>query len=157
MELLIVVALMGILAVIGMDSYFFSQKKARDAARKSDLSNIAKAIELFNHDTGGYPLGSSGDIIGCESGSGYEACVWDGRTAFRASTTTYMAKLPRDPLSQYRYYYESDGMTYGLYAELENDQDPSYHSSGLVGTDCGANPTGVLCNYYLSQNGVEMP
>jgi len=49
-ELLIVIALIGILAGIGIFTYDEAQKKARDAQRKNDLQNVIKAMYLAKAD-----------------------------------------------------------------------------------------------------------
>lgn len=154
-EILIVIAVMGILSVIGMDNFIFSQKKARDASRKSDLANIAKALELYYNDFSRYPLGQNGAIMGCGTG-GVMQCSWNGSTAFSSDRAVYMQKLTKDIEITKRYYYISDGKTFGLYAMLENQLDSAYHTGGITGTNCLVTGT-ALCNYYLSQGGVEMP
>lgn len=157
-EILIVIGIIGILSVIGMDGFFFSQKKARDAARKSDLSNISKALELYFHDHEAYPLSFAGDILGCGV-SGTSACTWNGSSPFSAGTTVYMPRLPSDPNSNsnMRYYYTSTGISYGLYALLENTSDQFVRVAGWTSTDCVAGAGSVVCNYYVSEKGVERP
>ena len=44
-ELLVVITIIGILAGIGLNSFQSSQKKSRDATRKSDLRQISHALE----------------------------------------------------------------------------------------------------------------
>lgn len=50
LELIIVIALIGIISSIGFYSYQGSQKKARDAQRKSDLQQVKKALEANKND-----------------------------------------------------------------------------------------------------------
>ncbi|MGB9706948.1 MAG: type IV pilin protein, partial [Microgenomates group bacterium] len=54
-ELLVAVAILGILATVGLGSFQSSQMKGRDARRKSDLSQIQKALEMYYNDKGAYP------------------------------------------------------------------------------------------------------
>jgi len=60
MELLIVIAILGLLATIGLGSFRTSQMKGRDAQRKSDLSQIQKALEMYYNDYSGYPAAITG-------------------------------------------------------------------------------------------------
>lgn len=57
-ELLIVISIIGILAVALLPNVLSAPVRARDAARKADLSTIVKALETFNVDQGKYPTGS---------------------------------------------------------------------------------------------------
>lgn len=53
-ELLIVIVVIGILAAITIVAYNGVQSRAREASLKSDLTNVAKQIELYRAD-GDYP------------------------------------------------------------------------------------------------------
>lgn len=53
-ELLIVIVIIGILAAITVVAYNGIQSRAREVSLKSDLTNIAKQIELYRAD-GDYP------------------------------------------------------------------------------------------------------
>jgi general secretion pathway protein G len=57
-ELLIVIAIIGILAVLILVNLQSALEKARDAKRKDALSNIKTAIELYYQVYGSYPLGT---------------------------------------------------------------------------------------------------
>ena len=144
-ELHIVIAILGILAAIGLISFTSSQAKSRDAKRKAHLSQIAQALELYYNDKGKYPnTDGSGNIRGCGTDA-VNACTW-GTSIFSNTTTgtIYMTKLPADP-SSYRYYYvgTSSGTTYKLYTYLENDKDQAIINTEIV---CG----NVNCNYGIS-------
>lgn len=54
-ELLVVIAIIGILAALIIPSAISSQQRARDAKRKSNIAQIAKAIERYSIDYGKYP------------------------------------------------------------------------------------------------------
>jgi len=56
-ELLIVISIIGILAVALLPNVLNAPIRARDAARKSDIATIVKAVETYNVDNGGYPSG----------------------------------------------------------------------------------------------------
>ncbi|MFH1601377.1 MAG: prepilin-type N-terminal cleavage/methylation domain-containing protein [Candidatus Shapirobacteria bacterium] len=130
-ELLVVMAIMAILASIAFGQYRNSQKKARDAQRKADLDNIARALEMYYSDHGSYPLNYEGLIsVDGETGVGwtesFQADVGDDQTV------VYMKRLPKDPQTDYSYCYFGDSDSFTLYAKLENDNDSNYCASGYT-------------------------
>ncbi len=54
-ELLIVIVVIAILAAISVVAYAGIQDRARDSALRSDLTNAAKKLEVFNAINGRYP------------------------------------------------------------------------------------------------------
>lgn len=54
-ELLIVIVVIGILAGLVLNSFSGVQARARDADRKSDISAVARQLEVFHGDNGAYP------------------------------------------------------------------------------------------------------
>ena len=52
-ELLVVITIMGVLSAIAFSSYQTAQKTSRDARRRADISEIAKALEI-NKTVSGY-------------------------------------------------------------------------------------------------------
>lgn len=62
LEVLVVVAIIGILISIGTASFTSAQKKARDGRRQGDLKSIQTAFEQYNADNNGnYPATCSVD------------------------------------------------------------------------------------------------
>lgn len=59
-ELLVVIAIIGVLSGMVLVSMQDARAKARDARRKQDLAQIAKAVELYNLDYGSYVIQNSG-------------------------------------------------------------------------------------------------
>jgi len=109
-ELLVVIAILGILATVGLGSFQSSQMKGRDAQRKSDLSQIQKALEMYYNDKGAYPTS-----IPTRGNEWRDTSVTGG--------TLYMKSVPGDPKGG-DYCYESNGTYYKIYAKLENTRDP---------------------------------
>jgi len=121
MELLIVMAILGLLATIGLGSFRSSQMKGRDAQRKSDLGQIQKALEMYYNDYSGYP----------------ETLPDGGGSWQDAKGTLYMKEVPKDPKDfDYCYETEANQTWYRIYAKLENNQD-----SGIAKTGCSAGCT----------------
>lgn len=139
-ELLVVMAILGILTVITLGNFRTSQIKARDAQRKSDLRQTANALEAYYNDHAGYPLGdTNGKMLacGCEGTGGDDPCDWDDDLGVREfcdeNNTVYMTKVPGDPTGDPHYYYRSNGIYYQLYANLENSNDPEASLSLTLG------------------------
>lgn len=154
-ELLVVVVILGILATIGLTFFTSSQMRGRDSKRKSDLKQIATALELYYSDYGVYPAptSSGGKIAGCPSPSG--ACAW-GSSEFKDSKTTYMRIVPGDPSggSYYYYYYRTVTVNtanqgFQLFAHLENTQDQSRITTTY---SCGGGAN--TCNFAITSPNV---
>lgn len=80
-ELLIVIVVIGILAAITIVAYNGLQQRGRDTQRKSDLSQITKALHLYKIDNGSYPSTTSGCASGSSGGgNGYLNYVYTGTT-----------------------------------------------------------------------------
>lgn len=128
-ELLIAMAIMGILATVGLGSFRTAQMRGRDAERKSDLKQISNALELYYSDYGKYPAGAS-----ISFGSEFT----DGKT-------TYIKKVPTDPGGgTYVYNVSFKGDKYQLFAYLENSQDKNINPNITV--SCVV----VTCNFSIT-------
>ncbi|MFA5052314.1 MAG: prepilin-type N-terminal cleavage/methylation domain-containing protein [Patescibacteria group bacterium] len=113
-ELLVVIAIIGILATIGLVALNGAREKARDATRKSDISQVKTALVLYADDNGqAYPA---------DTAAAYQ-------TDLAVLATTYISKLPDDPTSGSHYVYvncnkaTAPAVTNGaylLYATLES-------------------------------------
>lgn len=112
-EVIIVMAIIGILAGLFMGNVFGSLERGRDNKRKQDLRAIAGALELYYNDLGEYPYDIPPD------GSSF--------THPDDSSVIYLPKTPVDPSSGERYCYDTnpdDAQWYKITARLENDKDP---------------------------------
>ena len=145
MELLVVMAILGILITVGLASYKSVQMKSRDARRKSDVRNIASSLELYVNDKSRYPGDDgNGKIMGCGTGDS-QVCAW-GSSMTDSKGTVYMISLPGDPVSGRQYYYDSygsQGKGFQFFARLENSQDVDL--SRESGTGNVYYYTGTLC------------
>ncbi len=150
-ELILVVAIMGVLSVGVMLTLnpFAQVQKASDARRKSDLSQIQKALETYYQDNGKYPANSSGYLIitvvqnpSCQT----PPC----NVAWGTNWQPYMNVLPKDPSINKNYVYyspESDnGQSYFIYASLDRVQS----SEACTNSPCNTTSCGGTCNFGVS-------
>lgn len=75
-ELLIVIVVIAILAAISIVAFTGIQQRARDTHRKSDLSTLAKAIQVYQVDNGDYVESECGNPS--YPGSGWLHSDYDG-------------------------------------------------------------------------------
>lgn len=156
MEIMIVIVILGILVMMATGSFMSSQIKSRDNKRKSDLRNIATALESYYNDKARFPNdNASGAMMGCGSND-ISLCDW-GAIFSDKNSTIYMPKLPQDPKSGYTYYYDSlsSNRSYQLYARLENTQDKDVldatgNPKAYSGVSCGTKN----CNYGVSSSNI---
>lgn len=131
-EFSVIVSILAVLTAVTIFNLRLSQIKARDAQRKDDLRQIAKALGAYYEDHGAYPRAeeASGKMKACGCGSGTVACDWDRDEGLREfcdeKNVVYMIKVPGDPAGQPQYCYWSGtgGNSFKLYAKLENSRDP---------------------------------
>ena len=114
MELIIVIAILGILAAVIMPRVQEARKEAKIAQARLQLSQIVHAIKLLENDTNEWPDHKQVDVI--ESGaSGNE--VWDLNTPQAGLMATdgdynnwrgpYISRVPKDPWDQ-NYFFDTD-------------------------------------------------
>lgn len=82
-ELLVVIAIIGILASVVMAGLNSARVKSRDAARLSQMDQVAKAIEHYYSDNGEFPASGSGPYYFLSDVSGL--------------APTYISQIPEDP------------------------------------------------------------
>jgi len=150
-ELLVVIALLGVMSLLVIPSFNGSLRKSRDSKRKTDLAQIAKALEVYYNDTGMYPVSNGGKIqIG--------ASIIDWGSSLSSGSVVYMTKLPKDSGSRtYRYVSLPDGSStptgYYLMAQLENTSDPDYYPVDGSTYPCG----GTGCSFVVTSTNVNPP
>jgi general secretion pathway protein G len=147
-ELIVVMAIIGILVATVAGNFQTSRLKGNDARRKSDLKQIQNALETYFNDVGLYPTASAGQIVGCTGGAA--ACVWGTGQWRNANNTVYMSVVPGDvsaPGNQYLYVVSATRRSYKLFARLQNTQDPGWVT--YTGNQCG-NSAAQVCSYGVS-------
>lgn len=103
-ELLVVIAIIGILATIGLVALNGAREKARDATRKSDLSQVKTALVLYADDnSAAYP----GTTCNSDTGQATVGCIFNTTEANNPIFTEYISKAVDDSVSGRVYVYET--------------------------------------------------
>jgi prepilin-type N-terminal cleavage/methylation domain-containing protein len=120
-ELIVVIALMGILATIGFSAYSTSMQTGRDNRRKLDLKNVATALQIYYSDNTSYP-GPDGNYVALPS--------------IIPTISPYMKQVPQDPkfasdsyIKQY-VYKRMPGNCYCLGATMERSNSGEDQTGG---------------------------
>lgn len=152
-ELLLVVAIIGILISFLAASFFGVRQKTQDAQRKTDLQNIQSALEQYRSDNGTYITDTDFFAIAC------------GDAFTGPGSVVYMQKTPCDSEANTKYFYHTynSGLSYVLVSCLENTDDKSGTATQptyWTGTGASWPPASVdypafLCDpeyFYIVQN-----
>ena len=157
-EVLIVVAIIGILASVVLVGLGPLQKQGRDTRRISDLRQVQAGLELYYNKCGYYPgAEQAGQTCGTYTGI---TAAWDAQGGLREvliDSGLGIANVPNDPNANRDYLYWSDGATYVLGAALDDPNNPALQQDvdgtnvqGLTVT-CGdaivaqTNPNAMYC------------
>lgn len=122
-ELLVVLAIIGVLSTLLTANFVGVRQRGRDAQRKSDLRQMQSALQFYHTDQSNYPFANQNNTLGnCNNGTSLKSPD--------CTTSDYLEKIPKDP-SGASYYYASTGSTYSITACLENPNDPNKDSVNL--------------------------
>ena len=135
-EMLIVIAIIGILSSIVLVGLGPIQRRGRDARRQADLRQVQNALELYYNKCGYYPGLAAGGSDAPSPPPGVRGCTgysvnngWTGMTDALTQSFLGVSKIPNDPsFPSKTYEYASDGDTgssYVLSATLEDGSNPS--------------------------------
>lgn len=144
-ELLVVMAILGILVALVAGNFRTTQLRGRDIQRKSDLKQLSEALELFYSDYGNYPPESDGRLSACPFDPATKTgtpCSWDADEEFTDGKTVYLKTMIEEPSvsASYRYRIVTGSLDqkFQLFAHLENTQDQdlitTVYTCGTVGT-----------------------
>ncbi|MBL7036739.1 prepilin-type N-terminal cleavage/methylation domain-containing protein [Candidatus Microgenomates bacterium] len=154
-ELLVVMAILGVLVALVAGNFRTAQIRGRDAKRKADLKQIANSLELFYADYGRYPAEASGSISACPYDPALSTgttCGW-GTDSMTDGKTVYFKTIPEDPTSSGSYLYRivpsSSNRKFQLFARVENEQDPQIVTTPYT---CG---TAGLCNISITSSNTD--
>jgi prepilin-type N-terminal cleavage/methylation domain-containing protein len=143
MEILMVIAIIGILAAVVLASLGSAKDKARDAKRKAEVSQVGRLLTFSCYT----PTAGAGD---------YDlADVAAELAAKYPQYASQLANVPQDPLTgsdgESGYRYLADSGTCAVYANLEWDGEPVTLTSLTAPTAGGG--TGVLNASVAGPNG----
>ena len=134
LELLIVIAIIGILAAIVLVALGESREKSRNAAVIAQMEEIQKALELYRANTGGYP-----DPSDASASRDVEVCIGEGGgcwTGVSASTDADDFRTAMDPYLKRFQYFDQGGVG-----------SPAYN--GCVGVAFGNNTSCSITDYSV--------
>ncbi len=126
-EVLIVIAIIGLLTTIVLVSITSTRAKARDNRRMAELLTLAKSLEFYYSEQGQYP--ESADWIKVEENA-----------TFTTAMAPYISRTPEDPsydsANEYSYQYTTEttgGLEYKVCATMETYENPYCLSSVFGG------------------------
>ncbi len=131
-ELIVVIAIIGILATLGLSSYTRVQKSARDSKRYADLKELKTALLQYYVANGTYPTTGGAWFTVCTTGADPTARTTSGATGWIPNLApTYIDILPTDPSgcvggAYDGYIYQSNGTDYKVSADWTAE----------IGTNC---------------------
>lgn len=139
LELLIVIAIIGLLSAVVLMSLDESRERGRDANRASQVQEFIKAAELYFTDNGVYPDDGVADNT-------YNYMSAPGVDGFVSDEGGYLSRIPDDPLYSdvnegYQYCSSSDGDSFTILVHAESGNgDFCYVSRGpdTPSSYCGA-------------------
>lgn len=140
-EILVVITIIGLVATVSTVSYVTAVRNGRDTRRKTDLSQVQAAMELYRSSNSVYPLEGVG------TGLVQFDCNVNNGPLTDSSGRTYLSRTPEDPRCG------AAGYTYDIFGTTTSDYTiGSRLESGV--TNCGGNcGSGLPCNYCLGPYG----
>lgn len=160
-EILIVVAIVGVLSSALIVTQRGSTAQSRDAERKADLRNLKTAIELYKNEHGRYPLGcnSAGSWSG-QIGTDYECA--DGSRVYIRGIAEYIPTLPDDPKlngtnSGYVYTTNAAGTVFKIMAKNTVEVENVNKSSEFKSCDVTDSGDGICDEVHRGSYGQSAP
>lgn len=114
-ELIVVIAIIGLLSTLAVVALGSARTKARDSKRLADLKQLQTALEIYYTEQNAYPAGN-----GVTLGTGNAACLNASGFAAAGCASALMGQVPADPQNG-SYVYTVNGNTYTVTASLEGD------------------------------------
>lgn len=165
-ELLVVISIISMLASIVLASLNSAREKARDARRKSEMTELTKALEFYYDSYGRYPPFRASNSCGGNRGDwATSKCSDPNWLTTDNNFLSFITIVPRDPTNTignddtpwwfaltYTYGVTSDGQVYDILTNLENKQDPDrcelklWRSHAVWPTDTGCYATATFGN-----------
>lgn len=136
LELLIVIAVFGLLATLAVLSLNSARASLRDAQRLSDVSVLRAALSQYYLEKATYPL--SGGVNLAQAGTNTESFTGAGfASAADAEAPVYLERVPTGPKANeyYRYRGGASGYSLRFLTETKTDLGPPNvyyaHQSGI--------------------------
>lgn len=153
-ELLVVVALIGLVASIVIVSLEEARAKARDTGRKAALNQIQVALELYRNEHGTFQVSGGGYLGGGQGWLSYENGSTYGTSVTRVLYNEGFLPVPlvEDPTTSpgYMIYICNNGQSYALYATLENPTTDE--TAEATGSCNGSAANGSYGKNYVRNN-----
>ncbi len=123
-ELLLVIAIIGLLTSVALFFFGPSRTKAKDARRQTDINNIMKAMEMCYDDDNQYP------VITIDVDNKVT------NTSLTSSLKTYLVSFPKSPGNESYYGKDNNGQQqqYCIYSILESISPTTYFCASEKGT-----------------------
>ncbi len=88
LELLVVMAIIGVVLAIGIVNFSSTNQRSREAKRKADIEVIRSGLEIYRSENGAYPTTGqfTVDVNGCINA-----------TTLTNGAATYVSNVPTDP------------------------------------------------------------
>jgi type II secretion system protein G len=172
-ELLIVVAIIGILAAIAIPNFLEAQTRSKVAKAKSEMRNLAVALEAYRIDHNCYPCPTddAGNlIVGVDTRTGCEGDMGQNLS----TPVAFIVSIPLDPFRKTdadtyylgtgrgRYRYATNFLACWIMSSYGPDQsgdgvnETAYPTMGVSGPDVGnCDLTQFLIQYGQSGIGIE--
>lgn len=142
LELLVVIAVIGVLVAIILPNLAGVRLRARDSALKNDLNQLKIALRMYYNDHQSYPDDDgSGNMLACGA-SGAAICP-NSDGSFALGDVLYMKEMPAS--EKYNYSYLAQGENFLIATLLENASDSDITDS--VAHCNVSSPTAG--NYYI--------
>ncbi|MDD5251066.1 MAG: prepilin-type N-terminal cleavage/methylation domain-containing protein [Patescibacteria group bacterium] len=160
-EIMTVVAIIGLLSTIGTVSYESARRSSRDTKRVSDVKALREGVEMYFETNGAYPPDSDPGQGGTVLGEPGATVLSDGGFSDSAEGSVYLQRIPKNPFpGGTPYTYRSltaDGRdcsapkcdSYAILFTLEKGAGDwlagphALTTQGLVGAEGGSAPPGV--------------
>ncbi len=139
-EMVVVIAVMGILMGLAFQGFTTIQANARDTRRVSDLRNVQTQLELYFARCGHYPTTSACGSLS-QPATGAALSPWAtlvGNSTTNLGLVTQPGEVPNDPIAvqSYQYAFGPNGLSYIVAATMER-RGPNRAVTGTInGIDC---------------------
>jgi prepilin-type N-terminal cleavage/methylation domain-containing protein len=128
-EVLLVIAIIGVLTTVAIVNFGNAREMSRDAQRKADLRNLQNAVELYKNKYGEYPEGCNGtEEWSGENGTDYACPASAGGQYIVGLAPEFVPVLPVDPLRKsgdygYVYVVNNEKTVYKIVAQNSVESD----------------------------------